>query len=210
MVMGQGKQAKVLSQKQQDAVLSYFETHTRYPVRNRVIFLLSMKAGLRAKEIACLRWRNVCDAEGYTADEINIENAGSKGDGGRTIPMAPALKDALQHYRNQISVKNLGIREIEMDDFIIKTERGSGTSGVSAQVIVNLFQKWFGPEGLDFHGASSHSGRRTFITNAAKKISTVGGSLKDIQELAGHSSLQTTQRYIQGDAEAKKKIVRIV
>ena len=208
--MGQGKQAKVLTQKQQDAVLAYFESHTRYPVRNRLIFLLSMKAGLRAKEIASLRWRNVCDAEGATADEINIENAGSKGKGGRTIPMAPALKETLQHYRNQQAVKNLGIREIEMDDFVVETERGSTRSGVSAQVIVNLFQKWFGPEGLDYQGASSHSGRRTFITNAAKKISTVGGSLRDVQQLAGHSSLQTTQRYIEGDTEAKKKIVRIV
>jgi len=124
--------------------------------------------------------------------------------------MAPALKETLQHYRNQQAVKNLGIREIEMDDFVVETERGSTRSGVSAQVIVNLFQKWFGPEGLDYQGASSHSGRRTFITNAAKKISTVGGSLRDVQQLAGHSSLQTTQRYIEGDTEAKKAIVRIV
>jgi len=56
----------------------------------------------------------------------------------------------------------------------------------------------------------SGCGRRTFITNAAKKISTVGGSLRDVQQLAGHSSLQTTQRYIEGDTEAKKAIVRIV
>jgi len=223
--MGQGKQAKVLTQKQQDAVLAYFESHTRYPVRNRLIFLLSMKAGLRAKEIASLRWRNVCDAEGATADEINIENAGSKGESGRTIPMAPALKETLQAYRSHLALKAMPGMDrrtrdwttipskhdgVEMDGFIIRTERGSTISGVSAQVIVNLFQKWFGPEGLDYQGASSHSGRRTFITNAAKKISTVGGSLRDVQQLAGHSSLQTTQRYIEGDTEAKKAIVRIV
>lgn len=206
--MAQGKQAKTLTQKQQDAMLAYFERSTRHPHRNKVIFLLSMKAGLRAKEIASLRWRNVCDAEGATADEINIEDAGSKGKGGRTIPMAPALKEALQAYRNYLSVKTLP--GMDIDGFIIRTERGSTISGVSAQVIVNLFQKWYGPEGLDFKGASSHSGRRTFITNAAKKISTVGGSLRDVQQLAGHSSLQTTQRYIEGDTEAKKAIVRLV
>jgi integrase/recombinase XerD len=59
-------------------------------------------------------------------------------------------------------------------------------------------------------GCSSHSGRRTFITNAARKISTVGGSLRDVQALAGHSSLAVTQRYIDGDAEARKKIVEII
>ena len=52
-----------------------------------------MFVGLQAKEIASLRWRDVCDTERYTADEINIENAGSKGESGRTIPMAPALSD---------------------------------------------------------------------------------------------------------------------
>jgi integrase/recombinase XerD len=223
--MAQGKQAKTLIQKQQDAMLAYLERSTRHPQRNKVIFLLSMKAGLRAKEIASLRWRNVCDAEGYTSDEINIEDAGSKGKGGRTIPMAPALKEALQTYRNHLSLKALPGHDrrtrpwtdiaskhdgVDIDGFIIRTERGSTISGVSAQVIVNLFQKWFGPEGMDFQGASSHSGRRTFITNAAKKISTVGGSLRDVQQLAGHSSLQTTQRYIEGSTEAKKAIVRLV
>jgi len=80
-----------------------------------------------------------------------------------------------------------------MDDLVLETERGSTKSGVSPQVIVNLFQKWFGPEGSDHQGASSHSGHLTFITNAARKIRTVGGSLRDVQQLTVHSSLQTTQ-----------------
>jgi integrase len=66
-----------------------------------------------------------------------------------------------------------------------------------------------GPNFRD-HLCSSHSGRRTFITNAAKKITTVGGSLRDVQALAGHSSLAVTQRYIDGDAEARRKIVELV
>jgi integrase len=63
---------------------------------------------------------------------------------------------------------------------------------------------------LGFTGASSHSGRRTFITRAAKKIVEAGGSLRDVQELAGHSSLATTQRYIQGDTDAKRKVVGMI
>ena len=58
--------------------------------------------------------------------------------------------------------------------------------------------------------ASSHSGRRTFITNSARKISTVGGSLRDVQMLAGHSNLRTTQRYIEPNPEAQLKIVELV
>jgi len=57
---------------------------------------------------------------------------------------------------------------------------------------------------------SSHSGRRTFITNAAPKISTVGGSLKDVQELAGHANLRTTQRYIEANPDAQVRVVGLV
>jgi integrase len=63
---------------------------------------------------------------------------------------------------------------------------------------------------LGFAGASSHSGRRTFITQAARKIIQCGGSLRDVQELAGHASLATTQRYIAGDAEAKRRVVALL
>jgi hypothetical protein len=51
------------------------------------------------------------------------------------------------------------------------------------------------------------SGRRTFVTRCPKNIIAAGGSLRDVQELAGHSSLATTQRYFQGDADAKRRVV---
>jgi integrase/recombinase XerD len=60
---------------------------------------------------------------------------------------------------------------------------------------------------LGFSGASSHSGRRTAITSWARKISTVGGSLRDVQILAAHSALGTTQRYIEASEEAKRRML---
>ena len=63
---------------------------------------------------------------------------------------------------------------------------------------------------LGLTGYASHSGRRTFITNAARKISSVGGSLRNVQALAGHSSLAVTQRYIEGDGDARVKVVKLV
>ncbi|WP_257129604.1 tyrosine-type recombinase/integrase [Piscirickettsia salmonis] len=63
---------------------------------------------------------------------------------------------------------------------------------------------------LEFNGHSSHSGRRTFVTRAAKNVIRAGGSLRDVQQLVGHSSLQTTQHYIEGDSEAKKKLVELI
>ena len=85
------------------------------------------------------------------------------------------------------------------------TERSKQTS---PQVIVNMFSRWY--EQIGFDGCSSHSGRRTFITNAARKISLVGGSLRDVQMLAGHTSLRVTQRYIDADQDAQRKIVELI
>ena len=89
--------------------------------------------------------------------------------------------------------------------FIVRTERSPFTT---SQTIINMFQKWYRTLGLI--GCSSHSGRRTFITETSKKISLVGGSLRDIQMMAGHSSLQTTQRYIDGDSESQRKVVDMI
>ena len=71
-----------------------------------------------------------------------------------------------------------------------------------------MFQGWY--KRLDLIGCSSHSGRRTFITETSKKISLVGGSIRDIQMMAGHASLQTTQRYIESDSESQRKVVDLL
>jgi integrase len=74
------------------------------------------------------------------------------------------------------------------------SERGDGYSAAAVHV-------WFG---------RASSGRRTFITQAARKIIKCGGSPGDVQELAGHASLATTQLYIAGDAEAKRRVVALI
>jgi integrase len=194
--MGLGKQAKTLSKGQIDAMLAYLST-TRHPERNRLIFLLSVKAGLRAKEIARLNWLMTNDSQGEIGWIIYLLDSASKGKSGRIIPLNEDLRNALIEYRNRV-MSFAG-------PLVISTERGLSTS---PQAIVNMFQRWY--RHLGFVGCSSHSGRRTFITNAARKISTVGGSLKDVQELAGHSNLRTTQRYIDANPEAQVRVVGLV
>jgi integrase len=91
----QGKQAKIVSLTQERAILGYLAT-TRYPARDRVMFLLSMKAGLRAKEMASLTWAMVTDAQGQVAEALHVPNRASKGKtGGRTLPLHPDLQAAL-------------------------------------------------------------------------------------------------------------------
>ena len=192
--MGLGKQAKTLSKGQVEAVLGYL-AKTRWPTRNRLIFLLSVKAGLRAKEIASLTWRMVIDPGGRVGQAIHLEDSASKGRSGRVIPMNEELRTALAEYAKTILIPT--------SLFLIESER---SKGMSPQAIVNLFWRWYRHIGFD--GCSSHSGRRTFITNTARKISTVGGSLRDVQVLAGHTNLRTTQRYIEANAEAQQKVVQ--
>jgi integrase/recombinase XerD len=193
--MSLGKQAKTLSKGQVEAVLGYL-AKTRHAVRNRLIFLLSAKAGLRAKEIARLTWWMTNDSQGQIGTAICLQDSASKGKSGRMIPINEELRAALLEYRRLVP---------HAGPFVISTERALATS---PQMIVNLFHRWY--RHLGFEGCSSHSGRRTFITNAARKISTVGGSLRDVQVLAGHTNLRTTQRYIEENPEAHARIVELV
>jgi integrase len=156
--------------------------------------LLSMRARLRAKEIAKVQWGMVTDAEGEVGDALHLSNGASKGKrGGRTVPLNKELRAAL------IELKALR-PSAEATDHIIHSERDIGMSAGAVQV---WFHRLYAA--LGFSGASSHCGRRTFITKCAKKIVEAGGSLRDVQELAGHASLSTTQRYIQGNSEAKRR-----
>jgi integrase len=96
---GQGRQAKVLSDAQVRAALGHVDSSSRYPERDRVMILLSVKAGLRAKEIASLTWSMVTDAQGQLGDAIHLPNSASKGkNGGRTVPLNLALHHALEIY----------------------------------------------------------------------------------------------------------------
>src|SRR5471030_2561351 len=98
--MGLGKQAKTLSKGQGYLV------KTRWPTRNRLIFLLSVKAGLRAKEIASLSWRMVTDPQGQIGQAIHLENKASKGQSGRVVPMNEEVRAALVDYSKTVIVSD--------------------------------------------------------------------------------------------------------
>ena len=199
--MALGKQAKVLTKPQVDAVTAFLLSR-RHGLRDQTVFLLSVRAGLRAKEVANLRWAMVLTPEGEIGNAIHLTDIASKGRSGRVIPLNKQLRI------NLVKLLEVAKQSHQFDlekSHVITTERSTQTS---PQAVVNMFKRWYNDVGL--LGCSSHSGRRTFITNAARKISTVGGSLRDVQMLAGHSSLAVTQRYIEGDSEARQKIVDLV
>jgi integrase len=189
-----GRQAKILSSDHLNDLL-LFADGTRTPLRNRVIVLLSAKAGLRAGEIANLTWDMVVDANGEVGRLIELRDLAAKKCSGRLIPIHTDLAVALSAWRTVA----------KPSEFVISSERGGPMTPLS---IVVWFNRAFKAIGLN--GCSSHSGRRTFVTRAARLVHKAGGSLRDVQLLAGHRSIQTTQRYIDGDTDAQRKLVGMI
>jgi integrase len=189
-----GRQAKILSDASTKLLLTY-ASRTRSPRRNRVIVLLSVKAGLRAGEIAKLTWDMVLDAAGEIGSTIELRDHAAKKKSGRIIPLHAELRHALETWR-----------KVTVDTGpVVRSERNGSMTPAS---IVVWFNRAYAAIGLD--GCSSHSGRRTFITRAARLVHKAGGSLRDVQLLAGHRSIQTTQRYIDGDSDAQRKLVSMI
>lgn len=171
-----------------------------WPARDEVIILLSAYAGLRASEIAGLRWNMVLRPDGRIADLICLESSISKYASGRRIPIHPRLGSALRRLR-----RDLLTAWGQPGEPVVRSFRNGP---MRANSIVNWFTALYRQVGLE--GCSSHSGRRSFVTAAARKAHKAGASLRDVQLLAGHRSIETTQRYIDGDTDAQRRLVSLI
>src|ERR1700674_2305332 len=187
-----GKQAKVVTPPMLKRMLRHVSRSSSSPARDRAMTLLSIRSGLRACEIAGLDWSMVLDAQGRVSGTLNVRDVIAKKRGGRRIPMHPELRRALERLA----------RTREPVGPVIRSYRGWR---LRASSIVNWFAALF--RELGFEGCSSHSGRRSFITVAARNVHKSGCSLRDVQLLAGHRSIETTERYIDGDTCAQRKLV---
>lgn len=188
--------AKVLEPEDVRLLLQHV-TSQRHGLRNKVMVLLSFKAGLRACEIAGLEWPMVLSSNCEVSDCLAISSKIAKGPRGRDIPLHPATKRALVQLHEQQAHPNTGP--------VMLSERGGA---MTPRSIVNWFASLYSE--LGYLGCSSHSGRRTFITRSARILAKTGGSLRDIQELAGHRSLTTTERYIAGNREAQRRLINLL
>lgn len=193
--------AKTLTPEQFDAVMNYVARTAAQPARDKVIFMLSFKAGLRACEIAGLTFNDVTDAAGeIRTDGITIPRGIAKKNHGREIPMNPALYDAIVALKASLDKAQTKPREP-----LIRALKGEG--GVSA----NTLQRYIGRvyEQAGFVGCSSHSGRRTFITKLLRSAALHDCSIKDVQKLAGHNFIDTTEKYVDVSAGASRLVASI-
>ena len=192
-----GRQAKVLTPGDLRRLLA-LTNRSKFPGRDRVMVLLAVRAGLRAREIAAVTWGMVTDANGRIASMVEVRDVIAKRGSGRRVPMHPQLHKALSVWRDRQAAEHF-----HPDAVVIRSLKGGA---MRAKSVVNWFIAFCRDAGLA--GASSHSGRRTFITRAARAAHRAGASIRDVQMLAGHRSIETTQGYIDGDTDAQRRLVR--
>ena len=191
--------AKMLTPEEITAVLRHVEAEGRYPERDRVMVLLSVRAGLRASEIAGLSWEHVLTADGSAvAEVIDLPRQITKGEKrARVIPIHEELKTALEALKAALPERVGPARPV------VSSERGRfGANGVA-----HWFKRIYRDAGLV--GASSHSGRRTLLTNLARCCAQAGASLRDVQRIAGHADLGTTERYVEPSLEAQQRLIAL-
>jgi integrase len=162
-----GGPAKVLEVAHLRRLISHVQV-TRNADRNRVMVLLSFKAGLRAGEIAGLDWRMLLRPDGRLSKQLSIDHRIAKNGSGRRIPISPELRVALVRLRRHDADPLTGP--------VIRSERGAH---MTPRGIVNWFRQMYAELGMA--GCLSHSGRRTFITRSARLLIKTGGSLRDVR-----------------------------
>ena len=186
------KQAKTLTERELRRVLDYCAL-TRHAARNRAMVLLTFYAGLRIGEVAALKWGDVVSTDGSVKAEVLLTAEQVKFGHARAVFINDKLRKELTAY-----AKTVTQRSPELPLF-----RTQKQDGFSANTLCQHFYWMYQRAGID--GASSHSGRRTFITTLASK----GVGVRVLAALAGHTSIQTTQRYIDVNDDMKRRAVEL-
>ena len=189
------KQAKLLSDAERKRLTAVIDSK-RYATRNHTAVALSFYAGLRACEMAGLRISDVFEASGAVRDTIYLSAAQTKGNAGNTVLVNKKLAAALKRYAAQYPK-----RLQHPNATIMFSAKGAG---FTAQTVVNLFQTLYKAAAID--GASSHSGRRQFVTELADK----GVNARIVQALARHKHLNTTMRYIDLNENKMRAAVELI
>jgi integrase/recombinase XerD len=187
------KQAKTLKADELKSVLANVSTRRHAP-RDRAIVLTSFLSGMRAHELASLLLGDVIDNTGVVRNEITLSAGQTKGNHARRIFINAKLKKELAAYIKAHCA------ERKLTDALFRSQK---RRSFNANTMCQLFLSIYKDCGLK--GASSHSGRRTFITNLASK----SVSVRVLAALAGHRSIATTQRYIDVNDQQLRNAVEL-
>ena len=186
------KQAKTLTSVDVKRILDFIALK-KHAARNRAMFLVTLYAGLRVGEVASLRYMDVLDIDNEVRDEIRLDASVTKGNIARTVFVNAKLRKELKYYISLTPYQNLA-------DKLFYTQKNEG---FTANTLTQFFHYLYRSAHVD--GATSHSGRRTFITTLANK----GVSVRLLASLVGHKSISTTQFYIDVNDDMKRSAVEL-
>ncbi len=187
------KQAKVLSKSDIYRVIAVIDAGN-HSARNKIAFYCTHLAGMRAKEVAALTVGDVYASDGTVRDQLVLNSLQTKGAKARTVMLNRKLRKLLRDYYNYLPRRDAGFP-------LIYSQKSY--KHFSPNSLRQLFSRVYGAAGV--RGATSHSGRRGFITKLASK----GISARVLMELAGHKHLSTTQRYIDVNDQLLKEAVEL-
>ncbi|MBK6862485.1 MAG: site-specific integrase [Ideonella sp.] len=187
------KQAKTLTPQELRQALGQTAL-SRHAARDKAMLLLTHLAGMRVGEVAALHVGDVLDADGNVKGELRLGAHQTKGNVGRVVFINDRLQKELAVYARTLRSRDA------TSPFFMTQKRTRFSANTLTQHFVALYRK----AGLE--GATSHSGRRTFITNLAAQ----GVSVRVLAALAGHRSIQTTQRYIDVNDNMLRRAVELV
>ena len=188
------KQAKTLTAAELRRVLDYTAIR-KHSTRNRALLMTTFLSGMRVGEVASLRYNDVVDANGAIRTEIRLRAEQTKGNEARVVFVNEKLCKELELYVSSLKITDLNRK--------LFYSQKSKSDGFTANTLTQFFHYLYRRSGID--GASSHSGRRTFITNLASK----GVGVRVLMSLAGHKNISTTQAYIDVNDNIKRQAVEL-
>lgn len=186
--------ARVLSENEFKRLL-VIAKDAQMPERNVAMIYCSFGLGLRAKEITSLKISDIFDGGLNVLEEVNLTRSMTKGEKQRHIyinnkKIIKALKDYMAWRKENDIIFN-------DKDWLFKTQR---KQKFSPDVLQKWFRKMYDKAGIK--SASSHSGRRTFITRLIEQ----GADIKAVSHLAGHANITTTAGYVDSNPDRLKRI----
>ena len=171
----------VLTLEEQKALLNVF--NMRYPSgrKNKLMVELMLTAGLRVSEICSLKWSNLR----YRDDKIMIKEAKGKKDRNIFIPESLMLR--IKEYKNEIP------EEHTESVYVFATRTGKAQNRSTMNTMVKKYSLKAGIE----KNVYNHLLRHTALTDLYSDTKDI----RKVQQIAGHSNIQTTQIYTHISAE---------
>ena len=187
-------QAKTLTKVELKKILDVTNSCSRYPLRDTTMLLFTHLCGLRIGEVAALRFDDILDANDTVLDEMTLDAARTKSKRPRRIFLPKQMQRQLQAYVSSVA-------KPPRHGYLFSTQKSARFSANTAtQHLKQLYDR------AGILGASSHSGRRTWLTTLSQK----GVSVFVLADMAGHKSLQTTMRYVTVNDEMKRNAAELI